>query len=695
MPRKLPESDAASKDRPHRLRWQRRTWTLMLVAISAYYLLACAMGFLKTLEHRTTDLFFRIRNQIEAPVPPDNIVVVAIDELSMQEFNRQWPWSRSMHAGLVRVLQEAGAAVIAFDVVFAEPASDGSDQDFAAAIAAAGNVILAEDRQRIDDSMFELLTPILPVPVLQQAALATGLVWITLDDDGFMRRTDLSQMGSWPFAVEIARAWRESHGEGNDFSSPVQAFHMPHDTATPLMINFLGPPRSIRTVSYYQALAYRDWLPEDYFRDKIVLIGFNLVSPPDVKVADHFAYPFLNTAHAQIPGVEVHATLVDTLLRERYLQSLPFLWQWLLFTGVLGLSTLVLLRYRHWQGIAIFSGVAALYGVGQFLLFQVGQYTTFVITPLSALLLFFIAERVYGYAVVDREKRFIQKAFGHYISPAVVAELIEKPDNLNLYGEIRETTVLFSDLVGFTSLTEQLEPMQLRETLAEYFNEMLAAIMEQHGTLDKFIGDAVMCFFGVPVFDKDHARQGVTAAWNMKQNLHRLNERWAERNIAPLGMRIGVNTGRVVAGNMGATNVFNYTIVGDPVNLAARLESANKQYGTSIMLGEATYQMVAGEFDTRLLDRIRVKGKAQGVSVYELLGPSGALDQRQAARIGLYEQAFAQYLRQDFTAAIASLEQMLAMGPDQPALILKERCLEYLQSPPGGDWDGVYIMQSK
>ncbi|HLB30395.1 MAG TPA: adenylate/guanylate cyclase domain-containing protein [Gammaproteobacteria bacterium] len=670
---------------------------LILAGVTLYFLVACAARLWQTLEYRTTDLFFRWRNLIENPAPPDDIVIVAIDELSMQEFNRQWPWPRTMHAELVRALKEAGAAVIGFDVLFSEPDGNGDDADaeFAAAMAEAGNVILAEDRQRVDDARYQLLTPVQPIPVLLEAAEATGLVWMPLDDDGFIRRANLSRQGVWPFAVELARAYRARQGTAGEFPGPAAAFHMPHGDAAPLMINFLGSPRSIPTVSYYQAIDYRAWLPPEYFRDKVVLIGFNLASPPDMEVADHFAYPFVNSAHAQIPGVEVHATLVDTLLRERYLRPFPYAAQFLIFVIALGIAAPVLARYPHWRGIALISLLAGLYGAGQFLLFHLGGYTSFVVTPLSALFMFLVSERTYRYAVVDREKRFIQKAFGHYISPAVVAELIEKPDTLNLYGEFRDSTILFSDLVGFTSLTERLEPLQLHATLTEYFNEMLAAIQAQHGTLDKFIGDAVMCFFGVPVPDPAHARQGVTAAWNMLQNLHRLNERWAARGIAPLGMRVGVNTGRVLAGNMGATNVFNYTVMGDAVNLASRLESANKQYGTKIMLGEETYQLIAGEFDTRLLDRIRVKGKEQGVAVYELLGPAGTLDAREAGRIRLYEEAFARYLRLDFSGAIETLDGMLVSGTDQPAEILRARCHEYLHEPPPSDWDGVYTLESK
>jgi adenylate cyclase len=649
----------------------------------------------KSLEFRSNDLFFRLRNHIHAPTIPDNIVIVAIDEPSMQEFNLQWPWPRRLHGDLVSALHKAGAAVIGFDVVFSEPEDAESDHDFALAIKRAGNVVLAEDRKITEERLYDLTTEVLPLPILQKAAKNTGLVWLMLDDDGFVRRAELEQDNVFPFALVIAEVYRTHQGRHVDPDNPVSTFNLLHETDTPIIINYLGAPRSVKTVSYYQALDYRRWLPEGFFRNKIVLIGFNLAAPPDIKISDHFSYPYLSTAHAQISGVEIHATLVDTLLRERYLQTLPQVWQQFVFIIFLAVGAILLWRSSHWKGALFVTGLVGAFLICQFLFFYSGHYLTYVVTPLSALMLFLIAERVYGYAVVDREKRFIRQAFGHYISPAVVNQLIEHPEKLNLYGEFYDTTVVFTDLAGFTSLSEKMEPMDLRELLTEYFSEMVEAMLTQNGTLDKFIGDAMMCFFGVPVRTPEHARQGVLTAWEMQHRLQRLNTRWIERKFPPLSMRIGINSGRVVAGNMGTTNVFNYTIMGDPVNLGARLESANKQYGTNLMMGETTYNMTKGEFDTRWLDCIRVKGKEQAVSVYELLGPVGTMDGPRMEQIRLYESAFAAYLKQDFQTAIQLLEQLLHSGHDQPAVVLKERCESYLQSPPGDDWDGVYTMTSK
>ncbi len=674
---------------------RRTAFVTLFIATVIFNWVASYSGVLDVSESRATDLFFRLRNQIETPAPPTNIVMVAIDEASMQEFKLQWPWPRGLHADLASALHEAGAAVIAFDVLFVEPTDQDEDLNFARALEKAGNVILAEDFDIVEESQYRQETQVLPLPLLQEAARNTGLVPVSQDPDGFVRKAYLEQRDTAAFSRVIAETYRGARGGLLEPDDPVTTFNLPVDLSEPLVINYLGIPRSIKTVSYYQALDYRNALPEGIFQDKIIIIGRNLGAAPNLDVVDHFPYPFLSVARAQIPGPEIHATLVDMLLRERYLRHLPPGYQSLIFIAFLGVGAFLLWRFRHWKGAIFFLAVVAGFGLLQFLLFLKGQTIANVVIPVSALIIFFVAERVYGYAIVDKEKRFIQHAFGHYVSPTVVNRLVENPEQLNLYGEYCETTVLFTDLVGFTTLSEKMEPMELRKLLTEYFGEMVDAMQAQSGTLDKFIGDAMMCFFGVPIATPGHAKQATMAAWDMQVRLKELNADWSTRGLPTLGMRIGINSGRVVAGNMGTRGLFNYTIMGDPVNLGARLESANKQYGTSIMMGETTFALAEGEFDTRKLDRIRVKGKDQPVVVYELLGPKGAIGPQQAQQVGLYESAFDAYLKRAFEDSISKLDALQRLGPDRPAEILKERCLEYLQSPPAPGWDGVYTMKTK
>jgi len=670
-------------------------YIFLFIVVALFNCIAGYVELFSVLEYRSYDLFLRLNNQIAPDTSPENIVIVAIDEPSMQEFNLQWPWPRQIHADLISSLHDAGAAVIAFDIVFSEPSDTKSDSDFAEVIKSAGNVILAEDKNIIEESRYQYTTSVSPLPIFKNAANKTGLIWITLDKDSFVRRINLSQQEDNLFAIAVAESYLKQTDKERLKDSPESTFQLPHDLSRPLLINFLGKPRSVKTISYYQALKYHEWLNDEFFKNKIVLVGFSLSAPPNYKVQDHFSYPFLNMANSQISGVEIHANIIDTLLRQRYIKYIPNPVQWLVFFIFLSIGASLLWKKSHWIGALLYTALICLFFIMQFLLFFFEKYTGNIFTPIFFLSVFLVAERIYSYAFVDREKRFIRKAFSHYISPEVVNQIINNPERLTLYGENHETTVLFTDIVGFTTITESMEPKQLRALLTEYFGEMVDVLLLNKGTLDKFIGDAIMCFFGVPIHTDEHARQATLTAWEMQQRLGMLNHDWSGRNLPVIGMRIGVNTGQVIAGNMGTKNVFNYTIMGDTVNLGARLESANKFYGTHIMLGESTYKLVQGEFDTRCLDYIRVKGKEQAIYVYELLGPRGFVNQQKAEQILLYEQAFEDYLRQKFSSAINLINQLLKIGPDQPSIVLKERCEVYLASPLSETWDGVYTMTSK
>ncbi len=316
-----------------------------------------------------------------------------------------------------------------------------------------------------------------------------------------------------------------------------------------------------------------------------------------------------------------------------------------------------------------------------------------LVVALAGLGTFTAGERLYRFLLVDRERRFIHKAFRHYVAPAVVEQLMERPEQLNLYGEAYETTVVFTDLVGFTALAERMEPMALRAMLTGYFSEMVEVMLAHRGTLDKFIGDAMMCFFGVPVRTPEHAQQAALCAWRMRRRLDELNVEWSQQGLGPLSMRVGVNSGPVVAGNMGTDTLFNFTIMGDCVNLGSRLEGANKFYGTEILVGEATAARLDDALVLREVDRLRVKGKSQPVLVYELLGPRAEMAPEVLEHVARYREAFALYSRQQFAAALERLAD--APAGDRPWELLAERCRGFLAAPPPAEWDGVVTLTSK
>jgi adenylate cyclase len=308
----------------------------------------------------------------------------------------------------------------------------------------------------------------------------------------------------------------------------------------------------------------------------------------------------------------------------------------------------------------------------------------------------YVSASVYRFSLGNRERRLIKRAFKSYVAPVVVDQLLEDPSRLSLGGEEVEVTILFSDLAGFTTLSEGIEPAKLQSFLSEYFKEMMGLLLDERATLDKFIGDAIMVFFGCPIHDPDHAAQACRAAVAMQERMVELNRGWEARGLPKLTTRVGINTGRVVAGNMGTDEIFNYTILGDAVNLASRLEGTNKQYGTLNIIGEDTHARMAGACETRELDLVRVKGKDTPVRIHELVCRSGELAPELREVHERFARGLAAYREQRWPEAERAFRSALETRPeDGPSAVFLERCRVYAESPPPAGWDGVFKMTTK
>jgi adenylate cyclase len=670
---------------------------LCLVSFLLYFIFSHS-SLLTPWERSFQDNIFQIRNSINSPAIPDNIVIVAIDENSMQEFNLTWPWPRDIHAELIDRLTQEKAAVIAFDVLFVESGENEDNKLLYDALKRAGNVILAEDEDFIElmqdgKQVFQTI-PVKPLDIFLEVS-ESALIRAELDSDNFVRRVNLYRNGLSTFALNIAQSYQKKQLENNSSQQAMKSFSLPDNLSQPLIINYIGPSGSFKKISYSQVLDPESKLPKDFFKNKIVLIGLTLASTPDLYKRDLFAQPFLEQG-GLMPGIEIHANIIDTLLRKRNISVLPSFYHSLIFAFFLCLAGILFIKSKQGHSIVIFVSMILSILIIQIVIFIYFNLVLPIIASFLSLLLFFSFALLYRYITVERKGRFIKKAFKHYVSPVVVDQLLENPEQLCLNGGYFESSVVFTDLVGFTSIAERMEPMQLRIFLTRYFSEMVDIFIANNGTLDKFIGDALMCFFGVPVKNEQHPYQAVLTAYQMQQRLISLNQQWQKQGLPPLAMRIGVNTGKVVAGNMGTETLFNYTIMGDCVNLGARLESINKFYGTSIIIGETTYKEVYKDFHTRKLDRICVKGKNQAIYIYELICPIGKLSQEKMYNVELYEKAFTAYQAQNFSDAIDILKQLIESGQGDTAIKqLKKRCSEYKNCSPGKDWDGSYTMQEK
>jgi adenylate cyclase len=609
--------------------------------------------------------------------PAPGLLVVAIDDPSFTEVGLPWPWPRSLHAHLVDQLVRGGARSIAFDIVFdAPPANPEDDQELAEAIGRAGNVILAADRAVVDDRGYSVSQWNEPRPVLAQRTAAVGSVQIPYDPDRVLRRAILQDHGRPSLALAIA--------------SRTEGFALPPgiDVSVPTLFRYNGSPRlGVETVSYYQALDASRLLPPQIFKDKHVLIGRSLGATIDAP--DHFETPVA----LNMPGVEVHATIVDALLRHRFIAD-PF-GSLMAFVALSVASAALVAAVLFFLGPAAGGAtvilVSVLFLAGGYLALSGGVHVP-VVGPTLAIVVGYAFTAVYRFALVTRERRMIRRAFQHYVAPAIVDEMLADPSKLRLGGVQHRVTVLFTDLEGFTTLAERVTPAQLSAHLGEYFKEMLDVLLPQHGTLDKLIGDSIMMYFGCPIPDPEHAQRACRGALAMQARMAALNDRWTRQSLPALRTRIGINTGEVVAGNMGTDTIFNYTIIGDCVNLASRLEGVNKEYGTSTILGEDTWTVVHDAFETRELDWVRVKGRGARVTIYELVAGKDGIDARQREAFRHFADGLQLYRQQRWDDAEATFRRALDVLPeDGPSRTFSRRCADYRSHPPAA-WDGVHVM---
>jgi len=389
--------------------------------------------------------------------------------------------------------------------------------------------------------------------------------------------------------------------------------------------------------------------------------------------------------------------VIDNILRGDFI--LQPRWLVLVEIAVILAAVMILGAVLHYvRGLSSAAAAVVLlaaYLVGSQWLFVAFGMPVGLVYPLLAIGLTYSAISIQHYVVEEGEKRKIRDAFGLYLNPHLARLVSERPDMLALGGEKRELTVLFSDIRGFTTMSEQLEPEALVELLNEYFGKMTDVIFSQDGTLDKYIGDAIMAVWGAPVPQSDHAIRACQAALGMVRGLAALMADWRQRGLPELDIGIGINTGPMVVGNMGSARRLSYTVIGDNVNLGSRLEGLNKMYGSHIIASEATLQAVRGVLVARELDLVRVKGKRLPVRIYEILATADERQRWQPLVRG-FDAALAAYRAQRWDDAMFAFAAVLEKYPDDgPAQLYLERCRDMLAAPPESDWDGVTIMETK
>jgi adenylate cyclase len=649
----------------------------IIVMVTIVYLMA--PDFFKIVEFTLYDQHFRLRGARSAH---PQVVVVAIDEASLRAVGR-WPWSRSVQAELVRKLDAAGAAVIAFDVLLAEPeksgvqeaatriaerlrargapavavreaelagAEPGPDALLAKAIADSGRVILASNfvlsttdptapperrgapvksalgsfknyAERGVAPPISAASASLPIPPLLAQATGIGHVNMLAELDGSTRYEGLVIESSGYYypslALEAVRvaAGIDAFALKLDFGNTVMLgdVAIPIDTRARVLVDYAGPPGTMQSIPAVDILQGRG---VERVKDRIVFFGATAEGTYDLRVTP---------VSPIFPGVEKHANVAANIIDGRFIVR-PKEIELVELAGIFALPlvlALVLPLMRPVPSIAVTLGLWAALFAGTHVAFRQGLWIPLVY-PSLALALTFVAVTVYRFLTEERQRLWTKRAFQQYVSPEVVERIMQNPAALQFGGEVRTMTVLFSDIRDFTTITERHshDPHIVVQMLREYLTSMTAIVLREGGTLDKYIGDAVMALFGAPVAYDDHALRGCRAALAMTKEVERLTEKWLAEGKEPFRIGLGVNTGNMVVGNLGSEQLFDYTVIGDEVNLGARLESLNKDYQTTthIIISDATAEAAKGAIDVRELGEVKVKGKTRPVVIYELLG---------------------------------------------------------------------------
>lgn len=643
---------------------------LMLLSVLAGWILGVGALFTpvwQPMELKIFDAFSVFTAPKKSALP---ITIIGIDEASFTQLGVRWPWPRDMHAQLVDRLTQSGAAVIAFDVLFPEPGPTGEDDAFARSIAAAGNVVLAADNVYHETAVSRQWLRMDPVALFTLAGAATGLATMSLDGDTVARRMAEADDAFWRVAIRALM---------NSRPGSVPEPYVPPGA----MMRHLGQTHTFPYVSYYQVLNADPSIPPDFFLDQIVLIGRDVRASPELGAAqaDTFATPFLMTTGLLTPGVEIQATQIENALMGQTIQPVSPALNILAISSVLLLAMPLLFFWHPLRSavLAVLLG-GALAGVSAWL-FAAFNLWLATATPLLALSVAFLSTGAGSYFTERRRAGEIRSAFTKYVSSEVVEEMIAHPERLKLGGHRREVSVLFSDLAGFTSMSEKLSPDAVANVINIYLNAMTRIIMAHEGTVDKFIGDAVMAFWGAPLDDAEHALHAVQSAIAMQQAMRDLQPQFQALGVDVLKLRIGVNSGPAIIGNMGSDLRFDYTAIGDTVNLASRLEGANKAYGTGIMLAGSTAGIVRERIPLRQIDRVRVKGKNVPVDVYTPC--------EDAALAAATERAWEAYLARDWNGARACWQEVREIAPgDSLAEAFDRKIAAHESSPPPDDWDG-------
>ena len=699
--------------------------TAGLVGLAAAWLLSLT-GLTDAFEARSFD--WRARLLAPKTSATDAVRLILLDQASLdwgaKENGLSWPWPREVYGFILDFCRRGGAAGVAFDVLYTEPSVYGVTDD--AALADAGKrldklalaVFLGRESGKDThwptdlpassltvaglNSWLASLPPdvapvypkaAFPVPDVASGARILGNVSQKSDPDGVYRRLSLFGVFDGRPVPALPLAAFLLKNPDVPLAVSTDAFHLgnaaipfdPWGRVIPRWRTAEAFPAVSAAAVIQSELALRDGgaptLDPEIFRDRYVLFGFSAPGLLDLRPSP---------VDGDSSGVEIHAQVLESLLSGDFLHDAPPLVDWLLTAGlslVAGLA--VSLATGAVAGAACVVLLVPLPGLIALAAYALGSWQPLAL-PETAVAASLATAVLIGYATEGRQKRFIKTAFRQYLSPAVIEQLIANPDRMTLGGELRELTIFFSDLQGFTSISEGLGPQELTAFLNTYLTAMTDIILEEGGTVDKYEGDAIIAFWNAPLDQPDHATRAVRTALRCQRKLAEMRPLFDAMVHREVIMRVGLNTGPAVVGNMGSNSRFDYTMLGDAVNLASRLEGINKQFGTQTMISQATRDAMGETIAARTLARVAVVGRAEPVVVSEPLWPEEAAER--AEMFAIYAKALDAFILGHFAKALELFCQIDKIDPAAASYVM--RCRDCLAVPPVG-WCGVCVMTSK
>ncbi len=699
------------------------------------------------IELKTQDLRFRIRGPEK---PLDDIVIAAIDEKSLEAVGR-WPWPRLVLASLLSVLDQTDVRAVGIDLLLTEPETNPELERVAGLIAAYeqlgllddtpvsqafyeemletaqsadndgllaqmirenGKTVLAmafhtssrppdgfdglpdmsatelknperiEDLERVAEDAF--IIPLSPLPAFIESAHSVGFVNVEPDLDGCVRKGRVIREYRNSYHVSLPVRMAQLHlskKSAADFFAG--AGRIPLDENGYVRIGYYGPGNTFPFYSIIDILTGQ--IPPETLAGKSVFIGGAATG-----LGDHWVNPY----DELFWGVELQATVADNILSGRFMRRPPYLKyvDAMILLFIAAVLFPVTSKAEPLNAALFSAGLTGLFVFANQMAFNELRLMMLWVYPVLEIVLISAVVFVFRYAGEGREKRILKNAFQRYLNPAMVDRIVNNPEKLILGGEYKELTVLFSDIRGFTHISEELDPKTLVHFMNTYLTAMTDILLKNGGTLDKYIGDAVMALFGAPENQTDHAVRACTTALEMIDALKNLRIEWRAEGLPEVQIGVGVNTGDMIVGNVGSLKRFNYTVMGDHVNLTSRLEGLTKQYGVDIIVSETTREQTGGRFLFRELDFVRVKGKMKPVRIFELLSFSGPVPEF----VTHFEAGLSAYRSEEWDPAAACFEKALTAAPDdKPSAYFIERCAALKQDKTDSFKDGVFVMPKK